>query len=150
MSPLRRVDDPARFGWSYTCPICGMTSFNPHDVIEGYCGYCCDWTRGRLDPGLEALRADPQIIWSARCEDDDFITVTRMATGYRVTRGANALLWDEAWDYPPAELGDDAMPKALLNAQALLHGREPMGWYRHHPSGRRRPGGDPAREEIRQ
>ena len=31
---------------SITCPRCGMTSYNPNDVREGYCGNCHDWTRG--------------------------------------------------------------------------------------------------------
>ena len=29
---------------SFTCPRCGMTSYNPNDVREGYCGNCHDWT----------------------------------------------------------------------------------------------------------
>jgi hypothetical protein len=29
---------------SITCPVCGMTSYNPTDVAEGYCGNCHDWT----------------------------------------------------------------------------------------------------------
>jgi ribosomal protein S27AE len=29
---------------SITCPVCGMTSFNPNDIAEGYCGNCHDWT----------------------------------------------------------------------------------------------------------
>lgn len=28
-----------------TCPRCGMTSYNPMDAIEGYCGNCNEWTR---------------------------------------------------------------------------------------------------------
>lgn len=32
-------------GDSFTCPRCGMTSHNPDDVREGYCGNCHDWTR---------------------------------------------------------------------------------------------------------
>jgi hypothetical protein len=29
---------------SIVCPCCGRTSYNPHDVREGYCGFCHDWT----------------------------------------------------------------------------------------------------------
>jgi rubrerythrin len=29
---------------SITCPQCGMTSYNPTDIAEGYCGNCHDWT----------------------------------------------------------------------------------------------------------
>lgn len=30
---------------SITCPVCGMTSYNPNDIREGYCGNCHAWTR---------------------------------------------------------------------------------------------------------
>lgn len=29
---------------SITCPRCGMTSYNPNDIREKYCGNCHDWT----------------------------------------------------------------------------------------------------------
>lgn len=29
---------------SITCPKCGMTSYNPDDIEEGYCGHCCEFT----------------------------------------------------------------------------------------------------------
>ena len=29
---------------SVTCPRCQMTSYNPNDIREGYCGNCHDWT----------------------------------------------------------------------------------------------------------
>jgi len=25
---------------SFTCPDCGLTSYNPNDVANGYCGHC--------------------------------------------------------------------------------------------------------------
>jgi hypothetical protein len=31
-----------------TCPICRMTSYNPTDISEGYCGNCHDWTTPRI------------------------------------------------------------------------------------------------------
>lgn len=31
-----------------TCPRCGLTSWNPNDVTEGYCGHCHDWTHGTV------------------------------------------------------------------------------------------------------
>jgi len=33
---------------SITCPICGRTSYNPTDIKEGFCGYCCEWTNGTV------------------------------------------------------------------------------------------------------
>ena len=29
---------------SITCPVCGMTSYHPVDIAEGYCGNCHDFT----------------------------------------------------------------------------------------------------------
>lgn len=31
---------------SITCPRCGATSHNPHDIEQGYCGACHDFTSG--------------------------------------------------------------------------------------------------------
>lgn len=47
---------------SFTCPVCAMTSYNPVDVAEGYCGACHDWTamHGRLPGGG---------IWAVMCTE---------------------------------------------------------------------------------
>lgn len=37
------VDQP-----SFTCPVCGMTSYNPNDIREGFCGNCHAWTMREL------------------------------------------------------------------------------------------------------
>jgi hypothetical protein len=47
---------------SFTCPKCGMTSFNPNDLREGYCGNCHDWTAPRhtepvIDTGCDECGA---------------------------------------------------------------------------------------------
>ena len=47
----RRVfEDPQTTGaaLSITCPTCGRTSWNPHDVANGYCGACHATTKGRV------------------------------------------------------------------------------------------------------
>jgi ribosomal protein L37E len=28
----------------FTCPVCGMTSYNANDIKFGYCGNCHDYT----------------------------------------------------------------------------------------------------------
>jgi len=38
------MSDKDRKPLSFTCPRCGMTSYNLNDVREGYCGNCHDWT----------------------------------------------------------------------------------------------------------
>lgn len=37
---------------SFTCPRCGRTSYNPGDVLYGYCGACHDYTR---EPPIDYL-----------------------------------------------------------------------------------------------
>lgn len=32
-----------------TCPVCRMTSYNPHDIEHGYCGNCHAYT-GTVNP----------------------------------------------------------------------------------------------------
>lgn len=39
-----------------TCPRCGMTSWHPRDVAEGYCGKCHDWTAEPCVPGMSGSK----------------------------------------------------------------------------------------------
>lgn len=34
---------------SITCPVCGMRSYHPMDIRDGYCGRCHDWTTPRKE-----------------------------------------------------------------------------------------------------
>lgn len=29
---------------SITCPVCEHTSYNLNDIMQGYCGHCCEYT----------------------------------------------------------------------------------------------------------
>jgi hypothetical protein len=40
---------------SITCPVCGMTSYNPNDIEWGYCGNCHAYT-GVVNPLMKAKR----------------------------------------------------------------------------------------------
>jgi hypothetical protein len=56
LSAAANAYESAHLGWtrsrreeaatlpSFKCPDCGLVSFNPIDVEEGYCGACHDWT----------------------------------------------------------------------------------------------------------
>jgi len=44
---LEREAEAAASAPSISCPRCGMTSCNPNDIREGYCGNCHDWTTSR-------------------------------------------------------------------------------------------------------
>lgn len=46
---------------SFTCPRCGMTSHNPNDAREGYCGNCHDWTGGLCACGRPLHYSDPHL-----------------------------------------------------------------------------------------
>jgi hypothetical protein len=35
---------------SFTCPRCGLTSYHPRDIADGYCGNCHDWTSRPAPP----------------------------------------------------------------------------------------------------
>ncbi len=53
--------------------------------------------------------------------------------------------YDDVWDYP-AEHTDGGWTAALgWDGEG-----EPEGWYRHARTGRRRPGGDPSKEHVRE
>jgi hypothetical protein len=41
-NPDDRKEEP-----NITCPVCGMTSYNPNDIEQGFCGNCHDWTGGQ-------------------------------------------------------------------------------------------------------
>lgn len=59
---------------------------------------------------------------------------------------ADARLVRELW----RAVLDDAGTRAALRALHCWDGSgDPEGWYRHKPSNRRRPDGDPSREEVR-
>jgi len=42
---LERLLTHREYPEGFTCPRCGMTSRNPDDIRDGYCGNCHDWTR---------------------------------------------------------------------------------------------------------
>lgn len=48
---------------SITCPRCGMTSWHPKDVEEGYCGHCHAWTAldDEVIRGIERLTGEKLI-----------------------------------------------------------------------------------------
>lgn len=50
---------------AYTCPRCGMTSHNPHDEAERYCGNCHQYEDDRKNIRLEELLAEA----GCRCRD---------------------------------------------------------------------------------
>lgn len=53
------MDDPTDYPWpSITCPVCRMTSYNPNDIVYGYCGNCHDYTSPQGIP--EPLPPPPQ------------------------------------------------------------------------------------------
>lgn len=46
--------DPGGQQPSITCRVCGMRSFHPDDIREGFCGRCHQWTAVMTDRELAA------------------------------------------------------------------------------------------------
>jgi hypothetical protein len=77
--------------------------------------------------------------------DGRLLTVEPTLYGARLCIGDadDAINHTDVWCYP-----DQAAAIAAMDA---WNGEgEPTGWHRHPSSGRRRPGGDPAREHVRE
>lgn len=55
---------------SITCPRCGLTSHNPTDAAEGYCGHCHDWTLKRCAGGREIFSTRLGPFWSRPCPNE--------------------------------------------------------------------------------
>jgi hypothetical protein len=60
---------------SFTCPRCGITSWNPNDVREGYCGACHAWTgvlAGALTPDCPLCGHPPVMVFGTQafCGND--------------------------------------------------------------------------------
>jgi hypothetical protein len=83
--------------------------------------------------------------------DGRVIYMMPLFTGTRVGISADATeqQFTDVWDYPrdPKLCEPDADWRAVLGWDG---NGEPEGWYRHVSSGRRRPGGDPAKEHVPQ
>lgn len=80
--------------------------------------------------------------------DGRLLVLECLVTGYRLHVVATP--WnmgsDEVYDFPDDQ-GD--AQRAAFVALHLWNGEgEPEGWYRHRPSNRRRPGGDPEQEHV--
>jgi hypothetical protein len=60
---------------SFTCPRCLMTSSNPNDEREGYCGNCHTWT------GTPAVRLEPICYRCGRPPDeiDEYIDMAHQS-----------------------------------------------------------------------
>ena len=81
--------------------------------------------------------------------DGRVIYLAPLMTGTRLGISADATEQEylDVWDYPR----DEALCPHEADWRAVLGwdgNGEPEGWYRHVSSGRRRPGGDPAKEHV--
>lgn len=87
----------------------------------------------------------PGALYTRTVGDGYQITVYAMLFGNgRICYGPREAAWiDDAWCYP-------SVAAALEAARAWDgEGDPPDGWHRHPNSGRRREGGDPAKESVR-
>jgi len=100
---------------SITCPECGMTSYHPKDIEEGYCGNCHDWTtpksRNPEGRGEMSVRILPIVVITKDPTDHPGKYVTRRqwaCTGNAVEIEAEPLVvadtLEEARRVVPADL----------------------------------------------
>ncbi len=89
-------------------------------------------------------------LYTRKLPDGRVIYLAPLGTGTRlgISRNDTVHVYDDVWDYPfDSKLcGPDAGWRAALGWDGE---GEPEGWYRHPRSGRRRPGGDKAKEHVR-
>lgn len=83
--------------------------------------------------------------------DGRLLALEPLLTGFRLHVVASP--WnmgsDEVYDFPVDDRDTEAKARAAYVALHRWDGTgEPEGWYRHRPSNRRRPGGDPEQEYV--
>ena len=95
--------------------------------------------------GWGARRAGSDYLWTNDLPDGRTVFLLDMAFGnLRIAIGLkNEFYFDDGWCYQAPQT--DLAWKAALGWDGE---GEPEGWYRHPDSGRRRPGGDPAKEHV--
>lgn len=84
--------------------------------------------------------------WLARRDlaDGRSIFVVPQLYNTKITIGTGELTYDQEWTYHNAAFAIAAMEKWNPESEP----DPPIGWFRHIPSHRRRPDGDPNREYI--
>ena len=79
---------------SIMCPRCGMESFNPNDIEQGYCGHCCWWTS---HPQLRSIIECPAEGCHFLAPDDDLAMqaahMTKMHPDIVTARRAESEQW---------------------------------------------------------
>lgn len=106
------------------CPTCMWPAVQPPDYLFG--------------PGPVEI-GDRKLIVSIEPR-----TYGRAAITAGQRRDHELGVYDESWDYPSQQQA----VYALLQWVGTSGMDEPVGWERHRPSNRRRPGGDPTREHV--
>ncbi len=112
-------------------------------------------TRAVSDEELQQAQLEGDAAWDARkpvlyqrwlCEGRVLQLIRWRASGVQLSVGAGDGFYDDTWIYDAEQGLLDAGWRAALGWDGE---GEPDGWYRHPQSGRRRPGGDPAKEYVR-
>ncbi len=85
------------------------------------------------------------VLFRRTLPDGRVLDVTPLLFGFAqlgISRDARVDWYQDVWHY-------DTPEKAIDAARRWTGEGEPSGWMRHPPTGRRRPGGDPAKEYVR-
>jgi hypothetical protein len=109
---------------SRTCPKCGMTSYNPDDIREGYCGNCHDWVilpptvkqfgDPRKDATWQLLPAEPGVCWQCARDHEPELPHDAQSLHYKYTFYAEHDRWP-TWEDAMAHCAADVQ-EAWCNA----------------------------------
>jgi ribosomal protein S27AE len=143
----------------FTCPKCGMTSHNSHDVWNAYCGNCHLFIRDRANELMLTMQQGDLARLAAMLE---YVYLRALPDGSRYL-AVERLFHGQAYlklvsntDPHSIEGADDVWMYETLEAAIVAAGvwdpaesSEPSGWWRHPFSGRRRPSGNARLEYVR-
>lgn len=120
---------------AYTCPVCGMTSYNPNDEHERYCGACHKHEAdmdpaGMLGPGpafLTWLAQRTAVLHGRLLAPDHWAGITHQLTHHAIVDGrvGNKESLTGYWAY-----GTEDEAVAALNRWGEDGSIEPGGWLR--------------------
>lgn len=138
---------------SFTCPSCGLTSHNKHDIKEDYCCRCHKFMANWAVHFLLSTTLEDQ----SKALSLGYVFVRSFAPGrflaveglffesayLKLCSDADSFAADDVWQYE--DRARAIVAAAMWNPSVTP---EPFGWYRHPQSGRRRPHGNPSEEHV--
>ena len=149
---VRQENEPG----SFTCPQCGKTSYNLHDVEHRYCGACHSFIQ-ELSIMKAVFMTEDEIqlakslgyVYARRISNARYLAVETLMHGQAYLKLGG--------DEDPHGSADDVWMYEHLECAVVAAAswdpspgqRDPYGFWRHPATGRRRPFGNPQSEYVR-